>query len=147
MKPTINPPIKAKGVPERPSEKKRARRARVLAQLPATQLRIHKRTKISSASISRWLADLIAAEEAHIGGWARSPHGGPFAAVYHPGPGEPVPCELEPLPRTVSYRRYRDNLRKDREREQADVAKAAAWVSTWTPRRDPLAEALFGAAA
>lgn len=138
--------IKPKGVPERPSEKKRARRARILAMLPATQLRIHKRTKIGQATISRWLADLVACEEAHIGGWQRSPTGGPFAAVYYPGPGEEAPCTLEPLSVAELSRRYYLRKKQEAAEHQRDIEKAAAWIADFTPQRDPLTAALFGPA-
>lgn len=137
---------KPRGVPERPSEKKRARRARILAMLPSTQLRIHKRTKISQATISRWLADLVECEEAHIGGWQRSPTGGPFAAVYHPGPGEEAPCRLQPLSVKELSRRYYKRKKDEAAQHLRDIEKSRAWIADFIPQRDPLTAALFGPA-
>lgn len=137
------PVVKPRGVPERPSEKKRRRRAQILATLPATQLMIRQKTKIGQATISRWCNDLVASGDAHIGAWVRSPTGGPFAAVYHAGPGQEAPCELQPLTHAQLSRRYRDRQRRVEIREKAyREAKARALV----PRRDPMVAALFGPA-
>lgn len=137
------PVVKPRGVPERPSEKKRRRRAQILATLPATQLMIRQKTKIGQATISRWCNDLVASGDAHIGAWVRSPTGGPFAAVYHAGPGQEAPCDLAPLTHAELSRRYRDRQRRVEIREKAyREAKARALV----PRRDPMVAALFGPA-
>lgn len=138
------PPIKLKGVPEKPSEKKRKNRARILAQLPATQLRIHRRTLIGQATISRWLKDLVASGDAHIGGWLRSRTGGPFAAVYRAGPGKEAPCLLEPMTRAELCRRHHEKKRKDAALEQLDVERSAAWVKDFKPSRDHMTAAFFG---
>lgn len=136
--------VKPRAVTQRASEKKRRRRAQILAMLPATQLRIHKRTKIGLSTVSRWLSDLVENQEAHIGGWEHSPHGGPFVAVYHPGPGEPAPCTLERMKPAERSRRYHAGQRLERacERAEREARLAAALVV----RRDPLVAALFGAA-
>lgn len=135
--------IKPRRATQRPSDKKRRRRAQILGMLPATQLKIHRRTKIGLSTVSRWLNDLVDSEEAHVGDWERSKHGGPFAAVYHKGPGEPVPCTLEPIPGAVVSRSYHDRRRKER---AAELAEREARLAALVPRRDPMVAALFGAA-
>lgn len=137
------PVVKPRGVPERPSEKKRRRRAQILATLPATQLMIRQKTKIGQATISRWCNDLVASGDAHIGAWVRSPTGGPFAAVYHAGPGQEAPCDLKPLTHAQLSRRYR--ARKIRV-EAREKAHREARLAAITVRRDPLVAALFGSA-
>lgn len=136
--------VKQRAATQRASEKKRRRRAQILAMLPATQLRIHKRTKIGLSTVSRWLSDLVASEEAHVGGWARSPHGGPFTAVYHPGPGEPAPCTLQPMTTAELSRRYHAGQRSERARERAE--REARLAAALVVRRDPLVAAMFGEA-
>lgn len=138
------PPIKLKGVPEKPSEKKRQRRARILAQLPGTQLRIHRRTMIGQSTISRWLKDLVAAGDAHIGGWSRSRSGGPITAVYHAGPGDEAPCSIKPMTKAELHQRYQESKRKAAALEQLDIEHSAAWVQDFKPSRDHMTAAFFG---
>lgn len=134
------PVVKPRGVPERPSAKKRRGRAAVLAALPATTRLIRRRTGLGEATVSRWLADLKAANEAHIGRWRRTT--GRFAGVWVAGPGEDAP---KPEPRTQADR---DRARRLREREalRAELADRAARLAAAVPRRDPLVAALFGPA-
>lgn len=128
------------GVPERPSAKKRAARALVLAALPATQVQVHRKTGLGQATVSRWLSDLKAAGEIHVGGWRRSRHGGPFAARWVVGPGKDAPCKLNPL--SPSERNVKRRSREALERDDRSRRLAAALVV----RRDPLVAAFFGAA-
>lgn len=130
--------VKPRGVPERSSPKKRRGRAAVLAALPATTRLIRRRTGLGEATVSRWLADLKAADEAHIGRWRRT--GSRLAAVWVAGPGEDAP-RLDPLPQSA-----RDRARRVREREalRAELADRAARLAALVPRRDPMVAALFG---
>lgn len=134
------PVVKPRGVPERPSAKKRRGRAAVLAALPATPRLLRRRTGLGQATNSRWLADLKAADEAHIGRWRRTV--GRFAAVWVAGPGKDAP---KPEPRSQAAR---DRARRERERAalRADLTDRAARLAAAVPRRDPLVAALFGPA-
>lgn len=134
------PVVKPRGVPERPSAKKRAARALVLAALPATPRLIRRRTGLGQATVSRWLADLRAADEARISRWRRTT--ARSVAVWSAGSGDDAP-RLDPIPVAdrSRARRVRDRLARDAER--ADLsARAAALV----PRRDPMVAAFFGPA-
>jgi hypothetical protein len=132
------PVVKPRGVPERPSAKKRRGRAAVLAALPATPRLIRRRTGLGEATVSRWLADLKAAEEAHVGDWRRTV--GRFAAVWVAGAGEDAP-KPDPLSQVA-----RDRARRLRERDalRAELADRAARLAALVPRRDPMVAALFG---
>lgn len=134
------PVVKPRGVPERPSAKKRARRALVLGALPATPRLIRRRTGLGEATVSRWLADLKASDEAHIGRWRRTT--GRFAGVWVAGPGEDAE-KPEPLSQAAI-----DRARRLRERAaaRAELADRAARLAAVVPRRDPLVAALFGPA-
>jgi hypothetical protein len=132
------------GVPEKPSDKKRAARAMVLAALPATQVQACRKTRLGQATVSRWLADLKAADEIHVGGWRRSKNGGPFAARWVVGAGPDVPCRLQPLTEAQRSERRHARRRRQEAADRADlsVRRDAAMVV----RRDPLVAAFFGPA-
>lgn len=134
-------PYKPRGVPERPSEKKRKRRALVLAALPGTQPQIVSRTKLGHATVLRWLKDLHHSGEARIKRWTRTE--GRFAAVWGKGGGEHAPCELVPLDSKERRALAKVRARAEAEVEQADRARRLAAIQV---RRDPLVAALFGAA-
>jgi len=134
------PVVKPRGVPERPSAKKRAGRALVLAAMPGTARLIRRRTRLGQATISRWLSDLSAAGDAHISHWRRTT--GRVAAVWAPGPG--VDAEkLRPLSHAARTSRLRA---RERAAVQADLAERAARLAALVPRRDPLVAAFFGSA-
>lgn len=122
---------------------KHAYRAVVLAALPATQAQIHERTGLGTATVCRWIKDIRAAGESHIGGWVRT--GGKWGAIHHPGPGEDKPA---PRPKTKKAR-DRKRRRKDRETGRIDLIRAQQRKRYWDKkgaRRDPLVAALFGQA-
>lgn len=134
------PVVKPAGVPERPSAKKRRGRAAVLAALPGTPRLIRRRTGLGVATVSRWLADLHACGEAHVGRWRRT--GSRFAGVWVAGPGEHA-AKPEPFSPTVRSVRMRERRRGA---ELDDLAERAARLAAIVPRRDPLVAALFGPA-
>ena len=124
---------------------RRAYRERVLACLPATQAEIRDRTGLTLATVSRWIADIQAQDEAHIGGWFVYPHGGPVAAIWHPGPGEtaPKPKLVTEVERT---RAYRKRMRASGDWEDVKARRRAEYAARRpAARRDPLM-ALFGPA-
>lgn len=130
------------GVPERPSAKKRAARAVVLAALPATQVQVQRKTGLGQATVSRWLSDLKAAGEIHVGGWRRAKVGGPFAAFWKPGPGTDVPCNLQPLTSAQRSERRHNRRKKQEAADRAD--RSARLAAAMVVRRDPLVAAFFG---
>lgn len=126
---------------------RRAYRGVVLAALPGAQREISERTGLGAATAHRWLKDLHAAGEAHIGGWAVHPHGGPITAIYHAGPGEDVPCDVRIMSDRQRSRGYRQAMRASGEWEDVKARRRATYHARKpVVRRDPLMVGLFGVA-
>lgn len=125
---------------------RRAYRDVVLQALPGAQREISERTGLGTATVHRWLKDLQASGDTHIGAWAVHPHGGPIMAIYHAGPGPDVPCTIRIPSERERTRRHRRALRKSGEWEDVKARRRAAYhASKPVKRRDPLM-ALFGVA-
>lgn len=126
---------------------RRAYRDVVLQALPGAQREISERTGLGTATVHRWLKDLHAAGDAHIGAWAVHPHGGPIMAIYHAGPGPDVPCKIRIVDAVERSRRHRRELRKAGDWEDVKAKRRAKYhASKPVARRDPLMVGLFGAA-
>lgn len=124
---------------------RQAYRALVLAALPGTQAEIRDRTGLTLATVSRWITDIRIKREAHIGAWFIHPNGGPVAAVWHLGPGEPAP-----RPKIMTDRqRTRKScaaLRKSGEWQDVLARNRAKYAAARKPaRRDPLLAAFYSA--
>lgn len=93
----------------------------------------------------RWINNLYADGEVHIGNWVIPANGGPATPVYHRGPGPDVPCTLL-VPTAVE--RKRQHRQRQREDGEWELVKARRRVSYYmkraTVRRDPLMVGLFG---
>lgn len=122
-------------------------RLAILACLPATQAEIHTKTKVSQAAVSRWLTYLRDCGEAHIGGWHRNPdYRAVVQAIYHPGPGADVVCNIRTMTQKERDRLSRKNRRKSGDWADVLQRQRARYWRDKAPRRDPLTAALFGRA-
>jgi hypothetical protein len=122
-------------------------RAVVLAALPATQADIHAKTGVSQAAISRWITYLRACGDAHIGSWReRASKFGLPMAVYHPGPGLNVACDIKPMTQKQRDRRSRAVRRKTGDWVDRQARERSRYWAAKPARRDSLTAALFGAA-
>lgn len=117
-------------------------RNRVLCALPATRPEIEAKTGVSKNSVWRWVQELHAAGECHIGAWRR-PARGKYMPVYVAGPGKDKPCPFKPLTEAQKSKRHRRKARADgRWDERLAKMRARYWADRAQP--DPLVAALFG---
>ena len=122
-------------------------RLAILACLPATQAEIHTKTKVSQAAVSRWLTYLRDCGEAHISGWHRNPdYRAVVQAIYHPGPGADVVCNIRTMTQKERDRLSRKTRRANGDWENRKAAERARYWVNKPVRRDPLTAALFGRA-
>lgn len=132
---------------EKTRTSKRAYRGVVLSALPGSNADVRAKTGLGLATVSRWLNDLLKAEEIHLHHMEVSPTGGPLISVFHPGP---APAGFKPkIPKlptdTERTARYRRNARKSGAWEDIKAKRRAKYHANKKPKRDPLTAALFGA--
>ena len=71
------------------------RLAALLAALPGTQSEVADAMQVTGATVGQWMRLLCESGHAHIGGWQKNKRQGPPVRVYHAGPGQDVPCDVE----------------------------------------------------
>ncbi len=84
--------------------------AKITPLLPATYLKLDRKTDLSYGKVRyriEWMRDN---DMCHIGSWERPEMQGPFLPVFHAGPGEDVPCNLEKHPHSVYEKRYKKRV-------------------------------------
>lgn len=107
---------------------------------PMTQAQIAKAAKLSPASVSRNMMRLRGEGLAHISGWAPHPERpGACSAIYSPGPGVDVPCDVRPMSQAERSRRYHERQLS----MKAQVVKRSANDHYAIPRQHPLVAMLF----
>lgn len=117
----------------------------VFDALPGSVVDVSIRTGISRSSVFRWLRDLHAAGEVHVGDWRRGVNGGVVARVYHAGPGTDVRCRIKRYTEAEKSKRYRKRaLQTGVWARRLARQRAKYWAERALVRRDPLAAALFG---
>jgi hypothetical protein len=128
----------------------KANRERVLACLltqNATQRQIVEQTGLGTATVWRWLDDLVEAKEAHIRAYKSQDKGGPLIVVYAHGPKPRnlyvrKPKVMSDLERTREYRR---RMRKSGDWEETlRRRRDDYWRKKGVPAIDPITAALFG---
>lgn len=96
------------------------------------------------ATVHRWIKDLQASGQAHVGSWRRCAGGGPPIAVYHAGAGVDVACRIARYTEAEKARRFRRRARRDGDWEDKLRAMRARYWAGKVPKRDPMVAALFG---
>lgn len=123
-------------------------RQRVKDALPGTYAEIMEKAHVSYGTAKRWLKELRAAGECHVGKWKRSLNtSGHYQPIWVAGVGQDARCTLKPLTLTEQSRRYRKKHKND---EKGDRMRQRDRTRHFTERAltvgDPLVRALFGAA-
>ncbi len=92
--------------------------AAILAVLPGTFLHIERKTKLTFNQI-QYAVDLMRAKRlCFVGEYMRPIGQGSYRLVFHAGDSDDVPCDLKPIPKGASERKYR-------RRVKAAIAKAS----------------------
>lgn len=125
--------------------KKQHATTRIMAAMPGTQREISEATDLSLPTISRWIVFLRDNGDCHIGGWKRSPTGGPFMQVLHTGFGADVLCKLKPVTDVKRATKSRRNSIASGAWEDARAKERARYWLSKKPKRCALTAAFFGA--